>query len=35
MEKVAHGQLHEGTTQKEMKMAEEQEELSESHYHHI
>jgi uncharacterized C2H2 Zn-finger protein len=35
MEKEAHGELHEGTTQKEMKIAEEQEELNESHYHHI
>jgi uncharacterized C2H2 Zn-finger protein len=35
MEKEAHGYLHEGTTQKEMKIAEEQEELNENHYHHI
>jgi hypothetical protein len=35
MEKEAHGDLREGTTQKEMKIAEEQEELNESHYHHI
>jgi uncharacterized C2H2 Zn-finger protein len=35
MEKEAHGELHEGTTQQEMKIAEEQEELNESHYHHV
>jgi uncharacterized C2H2 Zn-finger protein len=35
MEKEAHGELHEGTTQKEMNVAKEQEELNESRYHHI
>jgi uncharacterized C2H2 Zn-finger protein len=35
MEKEAHGELHEGITQKEMNMANKQEELNESRYHHI
>jgi uncharacterized C2H2 Zn-finger protein len=35
LEKEAHGEVHEGTTQMEMKMAKEQEELNESRYHHI
>jgi uncharacterized C2H2 Zn-finger protein len=35
LEKEAHGELHEDTTQREMKMAKEQEELNENRYHHI
>ena len=35
MEKESHGELHEGTTQNEMKMAKEQEELNENRYHHL
>lgn len=35
MEKESHGELREGTTQNEMKMAEEQEELNENRYHRI
>jgi hypothetical protein len=34
MEKESHGELHEGTTQNEMEMAKEQEELNENRYHH-
>lgn len=35
MEKESHGELHEGTTQNEMKMAKEQEDLNENRYHHL
>jgi uncharacterized C2H2 Zn-finger protein len=35
MEKESHGELHEGTTQNEMKMAKEQEELNDNRYHHL
>jgi hypothetical protein len=35
MEKESHGELHEGTTQKEMKMAKEQKDLNENRYHHL
>jgi hypothetical protein len=35
MEKESHGELREGTTQNEMKIAEEQEELNENRYHRI
>jgi hypothetical protein len=35
MEKESHSELHEGTTQNEMKMAREQEELNENRYHHL
>ena len=35
MEKESYGELHEGTTQNEMEMAKEQEELNENRYHHL
>ena len=35
LEKEAHGELHEVTTQKEMKIAKKQEEINEDHYHNI
>jgi uncharacterized C2H2 Zn-finger protein len=35
LEKEAHRELHEGTTQKEMKIAKEQEDINEDHFHHI
>ena len=35
MEKESHGEIHEGTTRNEMKIAKEQEELNENRYHHL
>jgi uncharacterized C2H2 Zn-finger protein len=35
LEKEAHGELREDTTPEEMEIAKEQEELDESHPHHI
>jgi uncharacterized C2H2 Zn-finger protein len=35
LEKEAHGELREDTTHEEMEIAKEQEELDESHHHHV
>lgn len=35
LEKEAHGEIHEDTTPKEMEIAKEQEDLNESHPHHV
>ncbi|AIF83561.1 C2H2 type zinc-finger (2 copies) [Candidatus Nitrososphaera evergladensis SR1] len=35
LEKEAHGTLHEESTEEDMEIAKEQEELNESHAHHV